>query len=75
MGIVLVFAVAMVGAVVGTAVFLAHRDRSRSRVDGGWEGALIERRQTAEAARMRAVYASVSVHENALGNEVLYSRG
>ncbi|KJS58639.1 hypothetical protein [Streptomyces rubellomurinus] len=72
MGIVLVFLLVLVGAVVGACVVLTLRERSRSYRAEGWEGALIERRRTAEAARMRAAYASVSVHESSLGNEELF---
>ncbi|MFI6155965.1 hypothetical protein ACIBCA_25155 [Kitasatospora sp. NPDC051170] len=69
---VVVFGVVLVGAIVGAAGFLMFRERSRSRGYGGGEGALIEARATAEAARMRAAYPTVSVHESSLGNEELF---
>ncbi|WP_031067980.1 hypothetical protein [Streptomyces sp. NRRL WC-3742] len=67
---VVVFGVVLVGVIVGAAAFLMFRERSRSH--GAGEGALIEARQTAEAARMRAAYPTVSVHESILGNEELF---
>lgn len=72
MGIVVVFALVMVGVVVGATAFLMLRERSRTRAAGGWEGAQVERLRTAEAARMRAAYPTVSVHESTLGNEELF---
>ncbi|MFE4515662.1 hypothetical protein ACFRMQ_15895 [Kitasatospora sp. NPDC056783] len=72
MGFVMVFLFALVGTAVGATAFLALRDRARCRRFDDTEGLLIEQQRTAQAARMRATYSSVSVHH---GNGVLGDEG
>ncbi|MFE4975626.1 hypothetical protein ACFRAR_26435 [Kitasatospora sp. NPDC056651] len=72
MGLVMVFLFVLVGTVVGATAFLAFRERARRSRFDGTEGLLIEQQRTAQAARMRATYSSVSVHH---GNGVLGDEG
>ncbi|MEU1283663.1 hypothetical protein [Kitasatospora sp. NPDC005856] len=72
MGLVLVFLLALVGTAVGTTVFLANRERARRHGFDDADGLLIEQQRTAQAARMRATYSSLSVHH---GNGVIGDEG
>ncbi|MET8539744.1 hypothetical protein ABZW03_03665 [Kitasatospora sp. NPDC004799] len=72
MGLVMVFLLALVGAVVGATTFLVLRERARRHRFDAPEGWLIEQQRTADAARMRATYSSLSVHQ---GNAVMGDEG
>ncbi|MET8622909.1 hypothetical protein ABZW30_03970 [Kitasatospora sp. NPDC004669] len=62
MGLVIAFLVALVSVVVGITTFLIHRERARRHWTDEAEGQLIEQQRTAQAARIRATYSSVSMH-------------
>ncbi|MFJ6380607.1 hypothetical protein ACIQI7_11490 [Kitasatospora sp. NPDC092039] len=72
MGLVLVFLLVLVATVVGATVFLLLRERARRHAYDTSEGMLIEQQRTAQAARMRATYSSLSVHH---GNGVVGDEG
>ncbi|MFI9160347.1 hypothetical protein [Kitasatospora aureofaciens] len=62
MGLVLLFLVALVAAVVGTTLFLVRRERARRHWAGEIEGLSVEQHRTAQAAQMRGTYTSAAVH-------------
>lgn len=72
MGLVTVFLLALVGTVVGATAFLVLRERARRHRFDDAEGLLIEQERTAQAARTRATYSSLSVHQ---GDAVLGDEG
>ncbi|MFD4654058.1 hypothetical protein ACFWP2_00355 [Kitasatospora sp. NPDC058444] len=72
MGLVTVFLLALLGTVVGATAFLVLRERARRHRFDDAEGLLIEQQRTAQAARMRATYSSLSVHQ---GNGVIGDEG